>query len=126
MADTTRSEPPRLYIAHHQASQIDHTGVGEYQVTMSLRVEMVNAQKEIVHAQFLVDGTPQGYPQLLGDDGYCEQILVLAPATHPHIFVLLPDATLPPQSPNIGPRRNIVPVSSHNPSYAPQAHGRHR
>jgi hypothetical protein len=50
---------------------------------------MVNAQKEMVHVQFLVDGTPQGNPQLLGDDGYCEQILVLAPATHPHISVLL-------------------------------------
>ena len=24
------SEPPRLYIAHYQASRIDHTGVGEY------------------------------------------------------------------------------------------------
>jgi len=38
MADTTRSEPPRLHIAHHQASRIDHTGVGQYQVTMSIRV----------------------------------------------------------------------------------------
>jgi len=36
-----------------------------------------------------VDGTPQGNPQLLGDDGQCEQVLVLAPATHPHISVLL-------------------------------------
>lgn len=75
MADQTRSngndqrrtsEPPRLHIAHHHASRIEHTGVGEYQVTMSLRVEMVNAQKEMVHMQFLVDGTPQGNPQLLG------------------------------------------------------------
>jgi hypothetical protein len=89
MADTTRSEPPRLHIVHHQASRLDHTGVGEYQVTISLRVEMLNPQKEMVHVQFLVDGTPQGNPQLLGDDGYCEQILVLAPATHPHISVLL-------------------------------------
>ena len=56
---------------------------------MSLRVETVNAQKEMVHVQFLVDGTPQGNPQLLGDDGQCEQRLVLAPATHPHIAVLL-------------------------------------
>jgi hypothetical protein len=89
MADTTRNEPPRLYIAHHQASRIDHTGVGEYKVTVSIRVEMINAQKEMVHAQFLVDGTAQGYPQLLGDDGRCEQILVLAPATHPQISVML-------------------------------------
>ena len=36
MADTTHREPPRLQVAHHQASRIDHTGVGEYQVTMSL------------------------------------------------------------------------------------------
>lgn len=56
---------------------------------MSLRVVILNAQKEMVHVQFLVDGTPQGNPQLLGDDGYCEQVLVLAPATHPHISVLL-------------------------------------
>jgi hypothetical protein len=89
MADTTRNEPPRLHIAHHQASRIEHTGVGEYQVTMYLRVEMVNTQKEMVHVQFLVDGTPQGNPQLLGDDGQCEQVLVLAPATHPYISVLL-------------------------------------
>ena len=73
MADTTRNEPPRLHIAHHQASRIEHTGIGEYQVTMYLRVEMVNAQKEMVHAQFLVDGTPQGNPQLLGDDGQCDR-----------------------------------------------------
>jgi hypothetical protein len=51
MADTTRNEPPRLHITHHQASRIEHTGVGEYQVTMSLRVEMVNAQKEMVTFQ---------------------------------------------------------------------------
>ena len=89
MADTTRNEPPRLHIAHHQAYRIDHTGVGEYQVTMYLRVEMINTEKEMVHVQFLVDGTPQGNPQLLGDDGSCEQMLVLAPATHPHISVLL-------------------------------------
>jgi hypothetical protein len=89
MADTTRSEPPRLHIAHHQASRIDHTGVGEYQVTMYLRVEMVNTEKEMVHVQFLVDGTPQGNPQLLGDDGQCEQILVLAPATHPLYAAIL-------------------------------------
>ena len=85
----SRQEPPRLHIAHHQVSRIDHTGVGEYQVTMYLRVEMINTEKEMVHVQFLVDGTPQGNPQLLGDDGQCEQILVLAPATHPHISVLL-------------------------------------
>lgn len=89
MADTTRNELPRLHIAHHHASRIEHTGVGEYQVTMSLRVEMVNAEKEMGHVQFLVDGTPQGNPQFLGDDGYCEQVLVLAPATHPYISVLL-------------------------------------
>ena len=89
MADTTRNEPPRLHIAHHQASRIEHTGIGKYEVTMSLRVEMINTEKEMVHVQFLVDGTPQGNPQLLGDDGKCEQILVLAPATHPHISVLL-------------------------------------
>jgi hypothetical protein len=89
MADSTRSDTPRLYIAHYQASHIDHTGVGKYEVTMSLRVEMVNAQKEMVHAQFLVDGTAQGYPQLIGDDGRCEQVLVLAPATQPQISVVL-------------------------------------
>ena len=61
MADTTRQEPPRLHIAHHQASRIDHTGVGEYQVTMYLRVETINTEKEMVHVQFLVDGTPQGH-----------------------------------------------------------------
>jgi hypothetical protein len=77
MADQTRpnangyqkmSEPPSLHIAHHQASRIRHTGVGEYQVTMSLRVEILNAQKEMVHVQFLVDGVAQKKPQLLGDD----------------------------------------------------------
>jgi len=46
------SEPPRLHIVHHQASRIRHTDVGEYQVTMYLRGEMRNAQKEIVHVQW--------------------------------------------------------------------------
>jgi hypothetical protein len=53
------SGTPRLHIAHHEASRIRHTGVGEYQVTMHLRVEMLNTQKEMVHVQFLVDGVAQ-------------------------------------------------------------------
>jgi hypothetical protein len=57
MADTTRSEPPRLHIVRHEASLPRHTGIGEYQVTVNLQVEMVNAEKEMVHAQFLVDGS---------------------------------------------------------------------
>jgi hypothetical protein len=65
-----RNETPRFHIAHHQASRIRHTGVGEYQVTMYLRVEMLNTQKEMVHVQFLVDGVAQKKPQLLGDDGW--------------------------------------------------------
>ena len=81
MAETTRHEPPRLHIAHHHASRIEHAGVGEYQVTMYLRVELVDTQKEMEHVQFLVDGTPQGNPQLLGDDGQCEQMLVSVSAT---------------------------------------------
>lgn len=54
---------------------------------MSLWVGMINTEKEVVHVQFLVDGTPQGNPQLLGDDGYCEQVLVLAPATPAYLGV---------------------------------------
>jgi hypothetical protein len=83
------SEPPRLHIVHHETSPIRHTGIGEYQVTMSLRVEMLNAQKEMVHVQFLVDGVAQKDPQLLGDDGWCEETLTLKPNTQPHLQVLL-------------------------------------
>jgi hypothetical protein len=63
MADTTRNEPPRLHIKHYEASNMMHTGVGEYRVTMHVEVEMINAEKETVHVQFFVDGTPQGNPQ---------------------------------------------------------------
>ena len=89
MTDTTRNEPPRLHIVRHEASLPRHTGIGEYQVTVNLQVEMVNAEKELVHVQFLVDGEVQKRPKLLGGDGRCEETLVLAPAIHPYISVLL-------------------------------------
>ena len=76
-----KQEPPRLHVVHHKPSPIRHTGVGEYQITMHLQVEILNAEKEMVHVQFLVDGAAQKKPQLLGDDGWCEETLLLKPNT---------------------------------------------
>src|ERR687887_177779 len=89
MTDTTRHEPPRLYSVRHEASLPRHTGIGEYQVTVHLQVEMVNAEKEMVHAQFLVDGEAQKRPQGVGGDGGCEETLVLKPNTQPYLQGLL-------------------------------------